>query len=157
MRQECCQRAGSVAMPLGTRIKFATSYKMALAGGLFECISRWRSAWCRNTELSDPADSDTTKEAPHGKYVLHRLRCSQENDQLLCEGCQWSDARRGQDSGDAVRPGPMDENTSPAVDSSDGSHHLHRVDLRSPAAACGSREGGASTDAAGHCCGQEKE
>jgi hypothetical protein len=27
MRQECCQRAGSVAMPLGTRIKFATSYK----------------------------------------------------------------------------------------------------------------------------------
>ena len=34
MRQECCQRAGSVAMPLGTRIKFATSYKMALAGGL---------------------------------------------------------------------------------------------------------------------------
>src|ERR1700693_3615131 len=34
MRQECCQRAGSVAMPLGTRIKFATSCKMAFAGGL---------------------------------------------------------------------------------------------------------------------------
>src|SRR5882724_6022086 len=24
----------------------------------------WRSAWCKKAELSDPADSDTTKEAP---------------------------------------------------------------------------------------------
>ena len=32
-----------------------------------------RSAWCRNTELSDHVESQTTKEAPHGKYVLHRL------------------------------------------------------------------------------------
>jgi hypothetical protein len=39
-------------------------------------------------------DSDTTKEAPHGKYVLHRLRCSQENDQLLREGCQRSESLR---------------------------------------------------------------
>src|SRR6266850_6728502 len=124
-----------------------------LTPGLFECISRWRSAWCRNTELSDPADSDTTKEAPHGKYVLHRLRCSQENDQLLREGCKRPDSCRRQDSGDAVRPGAVDEDTPPAVDGSDGSHHLHRLDLRLPAAACSGREGGASTDATGHCSG----
>src|ERR1700674_5424733 len=99
--------------------------------GLFECISRWRSAWCRNTELSDPADSDTTKEAPHGKYVLHRLRCSQENDQLLRQGCQRSNPRRGQDSCDAVRSGPVDEDSTPALDGSNGSRHLHRLDLRS--------------------------
>ena len=43
----------------------------------------WRSAWCKKAELSDPADSDTTKEAPPWKYVLHRFGCSQENDQLL--------------------------------------------------------------------------
>jgi hypothetical protein len=46
----------------------------------------WRSAWCRTAELSDPADSETTKEAPHGEYVLHWARRSQENDQLLREG-----------------------------------------------------------------------
>ena len=34
---------------------------------MFECISRWRSAWCRNTELSDHVESETTKEAPPWK------------------------------------------------------------------------------------------
>src|SRR5882724_6269379 len=48
----------------------------------------WRSAWCKKVELSNPADSDTTEEAPHGDYVLHRFGCSQENDQLLREGRQ---------------------------------------------------------------------
>src|SRR6516162_11203053 len=112
-----------------------------------------RSAWCRNTELSDHVESETTKEAPHGEYVLHRLRCAQEDDQLPCEGCQRSNSCRRQDSCEAIRPGPMDENSPSAVYDSDGSYHLHRLDLRSPAAACRSREGGASTDAAGHCRG----
>src|ERR1700719_611801 len=80
----------------------------------------WRSAWCRKAELSDPADSDTTKEAPHGKYVLHRLRCSQENDQLLREGWKRSDSCRRQDSSNALRPGPVDENSAGALDSGDG-------------------------------------
>src|ERR1700730_15845907 len=44
--------------------------RSAMAPGLFECISRWRSAWCRNTELSDPADSDTTKEAPPWRVFI---------------------------------------------------------------------------------------
>ena len=46
------------------------------------------SAWCKKVELSNPADSDTTEEAPHGDYVLHRFGCSQENDQPLREGRQ---------------------------------------------------------------------
>jgi hypothetical protein len=29
----------------------------------------WRSAWCKKAELSDPADSDTTKEAPPWKIL----------------------------------------------------------------------------------------
>jgi hypothetical protein len=42
------------------------------------------------------------------------------------------------------------------VDGSDGSHRFYRLDLRSPASARSRAEGGASTDAAGH-CGGEKE
>ena len=39
---------------------------------------------------------------------------------------------------------------SAAVDSGDGSHRFHRLDLRSSEAACGGTEGGASADAAVH-------
>jgi len=35
----------------------------------------WRSAWCKKAELSDRADADTTKEAPHGNYVLLSFGC----------------------------------------------------------------------------------
>src|SRR3984893_17514574 len=54
--------------------------------GKFECIGRRRSAWCTKAELSDPADSETPRRLPHAEYVLHRARCSQEDDQLLREG-----------------------------------------------------------------------
>src|SRR5713101_7642240 len=74
---------------------------------------------------------------PHGKYVLHRLGCSQEDDQLLREGWKRSDSQRRQDSSYAVRPGPVDEDAPPAVDGSDGSHHFHELDLRSSPASCG--------------------
>jgi hypothetical protein len=41
------------------------AYQAYLANhGLFECISRRRSAWCTKAELSDRADSETPKEAP---------------------------------------------------------------------------------------------
>src|SRR6266446_9885069 len=54
----------------------------------------WRSAWCTKAELSDHADSETTKEAPHAEYVLPRTGCSQENDQLLREGWKRQRSRR---------------------------------------------------------------
>ena len=36
----------------------------------------------------------TTKEAPQWTYVLHRTGCSQEDDQLLREGCEWPEFTR---------------------------------------------------------------
>src|SRR5712692_10765050 len=60
----------------------------------FECIGQRRSAWCTKAELSDPADSETSRRLPHADYVLHRTGCSQEDDQLLREGWQWHDSRR---------------------------------------------------------------
>jgi hypothetical protein len=41
----------------------------------------------------------------------------------------------------------------PAVDGGHGSDHLHGLDLRSSQTACGSSEGGASTDATSDCGG----
>jgi hypothetical protein len=67
MRQECCQRAGSVAMPLGTRIKFATSYKMALAGGLSANLPL--PDWGRFARNSGPASS------PHSLHFACSITC----------------------------------------------------------------------------------
>src|SRR6202011_3112324 len=94
---------------------------------------------------------------PHGKYVLHWLRCAQENDQLLRAGWKRSDSCRRQDSSNPLRPGPVNEDSPPAVDGSDGSHHLHRLDRKSPAAPCSGSESSASADATGPCSRQEKE
>src|SRR5579862_9044984 len=80
----------------------------------------WRSAWCRTAERSDPADSETTKEAPHAEYVLHWPGCSQENDQLLREGRQRPHSLPGINSRHPTGPGSVDENTSAAVDGGDG-------------------------------------
>src|SRR5215467_6315179 len=95
-----------------------------------------RSAWCTKAELSQRADSETTEEAPHGKYVLHRLRCSQESDQFLREGCERSNSRARPNPCHAQLPGPLDENPPWAVEGSNGSHHVHRLDLRSSASPC---------------------
>src|SRR5882724_1732539 len=110
----------------------------------------WRSAWCTKAELSDRADSETTKEAPHAEYVLHRIGCSQENDQLLREGWKRHRSRRRCHSRHTMGSGPMDEDASAAVDSGHGSYDFHRLDLRSSEATCSCPEGGASADVACH-------
>src|SRR6266567_231313 len=94
---------------------------------------------------------------PHGNYVLHRFGCSQENDQLLCEGRQWPYLRGRFASCYTLAPRHLDENASAAVDGGHGSDHFHVLDLRSSPAACRSSESGASADAARHRGGQEKE
>src|SRR5713101_4721852 len=71
----------------------------------------------------------------HAKYVLHRLGCSLENDQLLCEGWQRADSLAGRDSRYTIGLGPLDENSPATVDGRDGSDHLHGLDLRSSASA----------------------
>src|SRR6266849_8146974 len=113
----------------------------------------WRSAWCKKAELSDHADSDTTRRLPHGDYVLHRFGCSQENDRLLREGRQWPYLRSRFDTRHTLRPRHVDEKTSATVDGGHGSDHLHGLDLRSSQAACRSSEGGASADATSDCGG----
>ena len=47
----------------------------------------------------------TTSEAPQRRYVLHRTRRTQEDDQLLREGCGWSCAPGRQDRIDPARIG----------------------------------------------------
>jgi hypothetical protein len=44
----------------------------------FECIGQGRSAWCTKAELSDPADSENSKEAHHGTYVLMEIKESEQ-------------------------------------------------------------------------------
>src|SRR6516164_440479 len=90
---------------------------------------------------------------PHAKYVLHRLGCSQENDQLLCEGWQRADSLAGHDSRHTIAPGPLDENSPATLDGRDGSDYLHGLDLRSFASACSRVEGGTSADATSDCGG----
>src|SRR5215472_12735856 len=117
----------------------------------------WRSAWCTKAELSDPLIQRQPRRLPHAEYVLHRFGCSQEKAQLLRKGWKWQRSRRRCDSCHTIGPGKMDEDASAAVDSGDGSHHLHWLDLRSSEATCGCLEGGTSADAACHCRGQEEK
>src|SRR6266852_9184818 len=86
----------------------------------------------------------------YAEYVLHRARCSQENDQLLCEGSQRADSQGRRDSSHAGGSGPLDEDSPAAVDGRDGSYLVHRMDLRSSATARSGVEGGASAHAACH-------
>src|SRR6266853_1771451 len=117
----------------------------------------WRSAWCKKAELSDRADSDTTKEAPPWRLCTTSVWMFTRKRSLLREGRQWPYPRSRFNTRHTIRVGHVDEDASPAVDSGHGSDHLHGLDLRSSQAACRSREGGASADATSDCGGQEKE
>src|SRR5580765_6805076 len=105
---------------------------------------------------SAPADSETPRRLPHGTYVLHRPGCAQAEDQLLRERWQWHDSRRRIASRHTHGPGPLDESIAATVECGDGSHDVHRLDLRSSQTTCCCVEGSASPDAAGY-CGGEKE
>src|SRR6201987_957297 len=83
-------------------------------GGLFECVSHGGALGVQKLNSATSLIQRQPRRLPHGKYVLHRLGCSKEKEQLLREGCQRSDSHRREDSGYAVRPGPVDEN-SPSV------------------------------------------
>src|SRR5712691_2411445 len=97
----------------------------------------------------------TTTEAQ--TYVLHRTGCSQENDQLLRQGCERSGSPGRPDRSNTLGTGRLDEDSSATLDRSHGSNDFHRLDLRSSAPARSAGEGSASADAARHRCGQEEE
>ena len=58
----------------------------------------------------------TTTEAPQETYVLHRTGRSQEDDQLLRQGCEWPDPAGRQDRINAKRAGLLDEDSASAMD-----------------------------------------
>src|SRR5215510_3321172 len=70
----------------------------------------------------------TTTEAPQRTHVLHRTRCSQENDQLLRQGCERADSSRWQDRCNQTRTRHLDEDSPTALDGGDGSNDLHQLD-----------------------------
>src|SRR3981081_1730179 len=99
------------------------------------------------TELNGNVDSDN-----HGgssrTYALHRAGCSQENDQLLGEGCERSGSPGRPDRSYATGTGGLDQDSSPPTECSHGGKGFYRLNLRSSAAACGTGKGSASADAA---------
>src|SRR5205823_6422366 len=116
-----------------------------------------RSTWCTKAELSGDADSENNHGGSSRTYVLHRTGCSQEDDQLLRQGYERSGSPGRKSWCDTLGTGHLDEDSSAALDSCDGSNDLHRVDLRSSPPTCTRGKGGPSADAACHCSGQEEE
>src|SRR6516162_2283090 len=99
----------------------------------------------------------TTTEAPQRTYVLHRTGCSQEDDQLLRQGCQRSSSPGRKGWSDTLGIGRLDKNASSAQDDGHGGDDFHRLDLRSSPAPRGTGQGGASFDAARHRSREEEE
>src|SRR5215470_2070889 len=129
------------------------------AAFLVDCLNAKsrRSTWCTKAELNGNVDSENDHGGSPRTHVLHRTRCSQENDQLLRQGCERADSSRWQDRCNKTRTRHLDEDSPTALDGGDGSNDLHRLDLRSPIAACPADQGGTSADASCHCSGQKEE
>src|SRR5436305_13209988 len=67
-------------------------------------------------ELNGNVDSDNNHGGSSRTYVLHRTGCSQEDDQLLRQGCEWSSSPGRKARSNALRAGPLDENSSATLD-----------------------------------------
>src|SRR5712675_1773207 len=101
----------------------------------------------QKAELSGDADSENNHGGSSRTYVLHRTGRTQEDDQLLREGREWPDTTGRQGWIDPTRAGLLDEDSTPALDRSDGSDDLQRLDLRSSASARHPDQGGSPVDA----------
>src|SRR6266516_4534630 len=111
----------------------------------------------KKAELNRNVDSENNHGGSSRTYVLHRTGCSQEDDQLLRQGCERSGSPGRPDRTNTLGTGRLDEDASATLDRSHGSNDFHRLDLRSSAPARSAGEGSASADAARHRCGQEEE
>src|SRR3989442_14760487 len=67
-------------------------------------------------ELNGNVDSENNHGGSSRTYVLHRAGCSQEDEQLLRQGCEWSSSPGRQAWGNAPRAGHLDENSAAALD-----------------------------------------
>src|SRR4029077_6771604 len=108
-------------------------------------------------ELNETVDSGNNHGGSSRTYVLHRVRCSQEDDQLLRQGCEASGSPGRQGWGNTLGTGRLDEDASATLDRGDGSHDFHRLDLRSSTSTRAAGEDGASADATRSRSGQEEE
>lgn len=77
--------------------------------------------------------------------------------QLLREGPKWRDPLGRISSRRTLRFGPLEEHAAATVECGDGTHAVHRLDLRLSETALRSAESGASLDAARHRSGQAKK
>src|SRR5438309_7426981 len=71
-------------------------------------------------ELNGNVDSDYDHGGSSRTYVLHRTRCSQEDDQLLCQGCERSGSPGRQGWSNTLGTGRLDEDASATLDRGDG-------------------------------------
>src|SRR5579864_4226539 len=71
----------------------------------------------KKAELNGNVDSDYDHGGSSRTYVLHRARCSQEDDQLLCQGCERSGSPGRQGWGNTLGTGRLDEDASATLDS----------------------------------------
>src|SRR5438067_10026785 len=102
----------------------------------------------QKAELNGNVDSENNHGGSSRTYVLHRVRCSQEDDQLLRQGCERAGSQGRQGWGNALGTGRLDEHASATLDRGDGSHDFHGLDLRSSTSTRAAGEGSASADAA---------
>src|SRR5437762_10140459 len=78
-------------------------------------------------ELNGNVDSDNNHGGSSRTYVLHRTGCSQEDDQLLRQGCKRSGSPGRQGWGNAMGTRRLDKDSSSALDRGDGSNDFHRL------------------------------
>src|SRR2546425_7579358 len=91
-------------------------------------LSPARSAWCtKKLNSTGTLIQRTTTEAPQG-HMYYRTGCSQEDDQLLRQGCERSGSPGRPDRSNALGTGRLDEDASATLDRSHGSHDFHRLD-----------------------------
>ena len=105
---------------------------------------------------SAEADSETTKEAPLRDSMYYMAWTFTRRRLAIASRIRAENLRRRRDFGHASRSGRLDEWSTATLDSGDGSHHVHRLDLRSSGAARAS-EGGPCADVARHRSSQEEK
>src|SRR5438128_9715060 len=78
----------------------------------------------KKAELNGNVDSENNHGGSSRTYVLHRTGCSQEDDQLLRQGCERSGSPGRPDRSNTLGTGRLDEDASATLDRSHGSNDL---------------------------------
>ncbi len=90
--------------------------KAGIAGELLNAKSSEERVVYKKAELNGNVDSENNHGGSSRTYVLHRTGCSQENDQLLCQGCERSGSPGRPDRSNTRGTGRLDEDASATLD-----------------------------------------